>query len=156
VLAGGLCPDHVTIARFRSRHALALAGVFVASLRLCAEAGLVRVGVVAVDGTKMGANASLEANRTLEALDREVTNMIAEAEAADAVEDRDQDQDGAGLPPGMSDPATRRRRLAAAQQRLREVAAGRAEAFQRRSQEVNAARAAKGLPARQVRPPATG
>ena len=54
VLAGGLMPDHVTLARFRSRHADALAAVFVDSLRLCAEAGLVRLGAVALDGTKIG------------------------------------------------------------------------------------------------------
>jgi transposase len=72
VLAGGLCPDHVTIARFRSRHAAALAAVFVASLRLCAEAGLVRLGIVALDGTKIGANASRDANRTLDALTQQI------------------------------------------------------------------------------------
>jgi transposase len=58
VLAAGLFPDHVTIARFRRRHAAALAAVFVTSLRLCAEAGLLTVGAAAVDGTKIGANAS--------------------------------------------------------------------------------------------------
>lgn len=53
ILAAGLLPDHVTIARFRARHAQALAGVFVDSLRLCAEAGLVNLGALAVDGTKI-------------------------------------------------------------------------------------------------------
>jgi transposase len=152
VPAGGLCPDHVTIARFRSRHADALAGVLVASLRLCADAGLVRLGAVALDGTKMGANASLEANRTLEALDREVTDMIAEAEAVDAAEDHQENDRGGSLPPGMSDPATRRRRLSEAQQRLEQTAARRAEAFQRRCEQANIARAAMGLPTRQFKP----
>src|SRR4249920_2510461 len=77
VLAGGLCPDHVTIARIRSRHADTLAAVLVASLRLCAEASLVRVGVVALDGTKMAADASLDANRTLEFLDRQIADILA-------------------------------------------------------------------------------
>ncbi len=81
VLAGNLCPDHVTIARFRSRHADALAEVFVDSLRLCAEAGLVRLGVVALDGTKIGSDASIDANRTLEELTKTVTEMLTEAEA---------------------------------------------------------------------------
>lgn len=56
VLAAGLFPDHVTIARFRTWHADALASVVVESLRLCAEAGLVKLGAAAVDdGTKIGA-----------------------------------------------------------------------------------------------------
>jgi transposase len=52
VLAGNQTPDHVTIARFRVRHQQALAGFLVASLKLCAAAGMVRVGTVALDGTK--------------------------------------------------------------------------------------------------------
>jgi transposase len=52
-LAGNQAPDHVTIARFRIRHQQALAGFLVASLRLCAAAGLVHVGVVALDATKV-------------------------------------------------------------------------------------------------------
>jgi transposase len=52
VLAGNQLPDHVTIARFRVRHQQALAGFLVASLRLCAAAGLLRLGVVALDGTR--------------------------------------------------------------------------------------------------------
>ena len=51
VLAGNRCPDHATIARFRDQHQVALRAVFVQVLRLCAEAGLVRVGLLAVDGT---------------------------------------------------------------------------------------------------------
>ena len=58
VLAGNQLPDHVTIARFRVRHQQALAGFLVQSLRLCAAAGLVRLGVVSLDGTKVAANAA--------------------------------------------------------------------------------------------------
>ncbi len=118
VLAAGLRPDHVTIAWFRARHATALAGVLVDSLRLCAEAGLVRLGVVALDGTKMAANASPERNRTLAALNRQIKDMIADAERLDAAEAQAADGQGTGLPDGMSDPVTRRRRLREAQQRL--------------------------------------
>src|SRR6266508_1772734 len=64
VLAGNQIPDHVTIARFRVRHEHALAGFLVQSLRLCAAAGMVRVGTVALDGTKLAGNASDKANRT--------------------------------------------------------------------------------------------
>ena len=53
VLAGNATPDHVTIARFRVRHEQALAGFLVASLRLCAAAGMVRLGAVALDGTPL-------------------------------------------------------------------------------------------------------
>jgi transposase len=57
VLAANTAPDHVTIARFRVRHQQALAGFLVASLKLCAAAGLVHLGLVALDGTKVAANA---------------------------------------------------------------------------------------------------
>jgi transposase len=63
VLAANQTPDHVTIARFRARHEQALAGFLVESLKLCAAAGLVRLGVVALDGTKVAANAADRANR---------------------------------------------------------------------------------------------
>jgi transposase len=58
VLAGNSTPDHVTIARFRVRHEQALAGLLVASLQLCAAAGMVRLGLIALDGTKIEANAA--------------------------------------------------------------------------------------------------
>jgi transposase len=63
VLAGNQLPDHVTIARFRVRHQQALAGFLVESLRLCAAVGLVRLGVVALDGTKLAANAASRPRR---------------------------------------------------------------------------------------------
>jgi hypothetical protein len=149
----------VTIARFRSRHAQALAGVFIDSLRLCAEAGLVRLGVIAMDGTKMGANAAIDANRTMEMLDKQIAAMIDEAEAIDAGEDN-RDDDNAGQPPaGMVDPVKRRaqlaaaqQRLQAAQQRLRATAQERAQRLAERTAVTNTARAAKGLPPRVLRP----
>jgi transposase len=61
ILAGNSTPDHVTIARFRVRHEQALAGLLVASLKLCAAAGMVRLGLVALDGTKIEANAAAAA-----------------------------------------------------------------------------------------------
>src|SRR5215207_8837646 len=66
VIAANQIPDHATIARFRVRHEDALAELFGQVLRLCADAGMVRVGVVAVDGTKLAAMASDRANRTYE------------------------------------------------------------------------------------------
>src|SRR5215218_9074715 len=58
VICANRAPDHTTIARFRQRHEAALADLFGAVLGLCADAGLVRVGVVAIDGTKVNANVS--------------------------------------------------------------------------------------------------
>src|SRR6201994_1101622 len=63
VVAGNLVPDHSTIADFRCRHELALGEVFSGVLGLCARVGLASVGVVSIDGTKMSANASMNANR---------------------------------------------------------------------------------------------
>src|SRR6201990_100675 len=72
VIAAQTKPDHATIARFVERHQAALAGVFGAVLGLCAKAGLVGVNIVAIDGSKIAANASREANRDYERLAREV------------------------------------------------------------------------------------
>jgi transposase len=82
VLAGNQAPDHVTIARFRVRHQPALAGFLVASLRLCAAAGLVRLGVVALDGTKVAANAANAASHTLDKIEAEVAEILRQAAEA--------------------------------------------------------------------------
>jgi len=84
VVAANLQPDHATIARFRVTHAAALAGLFGQVLAMCDQAGLIRAGLLAVDGTKMGANASREANRTMEQLAKELLDA---ADAQDAAED---------------------------------------------------------------------
>jgi hypothetical protein len=89
VLGGNQAPDHVTIARFRVRHQQALAGFLVASLQLCAEAGLVRLGLLALDGTKVAANAADKANRTLATLEEEVAEILRQAAETDQREDRE-------------------------------------------------------------------
>ncbi len=116
VIAGNLVPDHTTIARFRATHADALAGLFTQVLAMCAEAGLVKVGTIAVDGTKISVSASRDANRTREAIMKQVEELIAAAEAADAGED---EVFGAGVrgdevPADLRDRTSRRARLAAA------------------------------------------
>jgi transposase len=78
------CPDHATIARFVARHEAALADLFGQVLGLCAEAGLVRPGVVAIDGTRIAGNASRESTRRFEEIAREI---LAEAKAVDEAED---------------------------------------------------------------------
>src|ERR1039457_935830 len=61
-------PDHSTVAEFRRRHERAISELFNAVLELCEEAGLVEVGIIAIDGTKIRANASRGANRSYEKL----------------------------------------------------------------------------------------
>jgi hypothetical protein len=73
-------PDHSTIADFRKRHEQALAELFTGVLGLCRQAGLVEVGMIAIDGTKIAANASLDANRAYEAIAREILEEAAEVD----------------------------------------------------------------------------
>jgi transposase len=87
VLAANQSPDHVTIARFRVRHEHALARFLVTSLELCAAAGMVRVGMVALDGTKVAANAADKANRTRDQLTDEVAQILRQAAETDTRED---------------------------------------------------------------------
>lgn len=94
VLAANQHPDHDTIAEFRRRHLSALSGLFVQVLHLCQKAGLVRLGHVALDGTKLRANASKHKAMSygrmtakLAELESQVAQLLAEAEAVDAAED---------------------------------------------------------------------
>jgi transposase len=88
VVAGHLRPDHATVTRFRQRHGEALQGRFTDLLRLGKEAGLVKLGVVALDGTKVAADAALEANRAYESIRSAVETRLVAAESKDAKEDR--------------------------------------------------------------------
>jgi DDE family transposase/transposase-like protein DUF772 len=145
VLAGNQLPDHVTIARFRVRHQQALAGFLVASLKLCAAAGLVRLGVVALDGTKVAANAGDRANRTLAGLEAEVAGILREAAEADQGEDH---QHGPGrgdeLPAELTSATGRLARLQEAKALLKADAAQRQRRYQQRVAELAAAAQAKG------------
>ena len=106
VITGNHVPDHVTIARFIRRHQLRLAELFTSVLRLCAQAGLVKSGVVAVDGTKLSASANSDSNVDYDRVAREI---IAEAIATDAAEDEEHgDARGDELPPELSTEAGRR------------------------------------------------
>ncbi len=84
VVAAQQRPDHATIARFIERHESAMAGLFGEVLLLCARSGLAKIGAIAIDGTKVHANASRDANADYEQLAREI---IEEAKAVDAAED---------------------------------------------------------------------
>ena len=86
VITGNLVPDHVTIARFICRHGQALAALFSQVLGLCAEAGLVDSGVVAIDGTRIAANASRERNQEFGQIAMEIVEQV---KATDEAEDEE-------------------------------------------------------------------
>src|SRR5215213_2232865 len=109
-------PDHATIARFLERHQAAIAGLFGEVLTLCARSGLIQVGVIAVDGTKLQANASRNENFDYEQLAREI---LEDAKATDAAEDELYgDARGDELPEEFATAQGRRGWLRDAKQRL--------------------------------------
>jgi transposase len=129
VVAANQRPDHCTIARFRRRHEAALAALFSEVLELCADAGLVGVAVLAVDGTKVHANASQHQNLDYDQIASEV---LAEADAVDRAEDeRFGDRRGDELPPELSTAQGRRGWLRDARRRLDERRAAEARAVRR-------------------------
>jgi len=116
VLAARRRPDHATLARFLERHQEAIAGLFGEVLTLCARSGLAKVGVIAVVGTKLQANASRNENLDHEQLAREI---VEEAKATDAAEDGLYgDARGDELPEEFSTAQGRRGWLREAKQRL--------------------------------------
>ena len=112
------------IARFRQRHVARMREVFLAVLRLCHEAGLVRLGLVALDGTKVGASAALDANCTASRIDEQGAKMLAEAETTDVQEDGQFGaQRGGELPAALARRGNRLARLQRCQDKLRRQAA---------------------------------
>jgi transposase len=120
-------PDFRTISDFRKRHLAALAGLFVQVLRLCRAAGLVKLGHVALDGTKLAANASkhkaLSYGRMARAeaeLVAEVAAWLARAEREDAADDAEHGADRRGdeLPDWVADKQARLERIRAAKATL--------------------------------------
>lgn len=156
VVSANLMPDHTTIARFRRRHENEVAGLFIDVLKLCREAGLVKVGKVALDGTKMEANASFAANRTYDGLQREVEKMLAEAEATDCEEDRTHGPGNSGgtLPTEMRNRQQRLERLKACKERLEREAAEQAAEQQAKVDERKVREEAAGKKLRGRRPKA--
>jgi transposase len=145
VLAGNQTPDHVTIARFRVRHQQALAGFLVESLKLCAAAGMVKVGTVALDGTKVAANAANTASHTLDKIEREVAEILRQAAETDQREDHEHGAArGDELPPELASKAGRLARLRQAKALLEAEAAERQRRYQQRVAALAAAARAKG------------
>ena len=125
VVAANQRPDHTTIARFRRRHEAALAELFGQVLALCADAGLATVALLAVDGTKLHADASQHRNADYEQLAREI---LAEADELDRAEDeRFGTRRGDELPPELATGDGRRAWLRAAKRRLDEQRAAAAK-----------------------------
>jgi transposase len=155
VICAGHLPDHVTIARFRQQFADTAVALFAQVLVLCARLGMGQVGTVAVDGTKIAASASADANRTEEGLRKLAAELAARHAETDAAEDALFGDGRGDDDPG--DPHTRRERVAAAlasleaerERREAEAAADRARA----AQAVQAARA--GTPVRGMPPAGT-
>jgi len=126
VISGNNQPDFRTISEFRRRHLAALEGLFTQVLRLCMEAGLVKLGHVSIDGTKMKANASrhkaMSYGRMKKDLDRlrdEARELLAEAERVDEEEDALYgDRSGLEMPEGLANPKRRRRIIEEAREAL--------------------------------------
>jgi transposase len=142
VIAGGLRPDHATIARFRARHQEALGGLFSQVLRLLAAEGMVSLGTLSLDGTKLAGNAAHKASKP----SPQIEKLLAEAAKVDAAEDTEHDSRPQPVTPrALAGRAGRRQRLAAARDRL--VA---------EDQERRAAQRAKRKPGRRPRRPGNG
>jgi transposase len=145
-------PDFRTISDFRKRHLKALAGLFVQDLKLCEKAGLVKLGHVALDGTKIKANASKHKamsyarmkQREAE-LQAEVDRWLAAAEAADAEEDKFHGaKRGDEMPKWIADKAKRLAKLREAKAALEAEAKAAAEAEARARSEAEEKRKAQG------------
>ncbi len=126
-LSANSAPDYRSISRFRRRHLGAIDALFVQVLALCAEAGLVRLGRVALDGTKLRASASKHKAMSydrmgprIEEFEAQVAAMLAEAEATDAAEDEEfgADRRGDELPPELATKEGRLAKLRAAKEAI--------------------------------------
>ena len=136
-LSANTAPDYRSISRFRRRHLLALDDLFIQVLTLCAEAGLVSLGRVALDGTKLRASASRHKAMShdrmgpkIEELAAQVAAMLAEAEATDRAEDEEfgEDRRGDELPAELATKEGRLARMRAAKAAIEAEAAAKASA----------------------------
>ena len=130
VVAANQTPDHSTISRFIVRHDGALGDLFGQVLGLCSRAGLGSVGTVALDGTKIAANASMSQTRSYEQIAREI---IAQGIQTDAEQDELYGRSrGDELPPELVDPAQRQARLREAKEQMEAEHAAEQQAHQDR------------------------
>src|SRR5215211_7261081 len=129
VISANHAPDHATIARFRVRHEAAIAGLFGEVLALCARSGMVGVGVVAVDGTKIAAAATHHATRSYEQIAREILEDAARIDAAE--DELFGEERGDELPEGLRTSGDRRKVLREAKQALEAERAAQAKKIPR-------------------------
>src|SRR4030081_1289833 len=159
-------PDFRTISDFRKRHLKALGALFVQVLKLCETAGLVKLGHVALDGTKIKANASKHKAMSYERMEKraaeleaEVAKWLSTAEGADAEEDKlhGHDQTGEEMPDWVADKKRRAERIRKAKVELEVEAKEAAEAKLRAEAKAEEKREAEGRkkPGRKAAPPST-
>jgi transposase len=159
VICANRVPDHTTINRFRSRHQDAAKHVFTEVLRLCAKSGLVQVGEIAIDGSKLAANASLRESRSYRAIRAAVDVLFEEAERLDGEEDALYGSArGDELPPELVDPRSRRARLEAARRALEAEDAARQAEWEatQKARAEHRQRTGKNPPGRPPTPPEEG
>jgi transposase len=133
VIAAQQRPDHATIARFVDRHERALGELFGEVLALCADAGLATVGVIAIDGTKVAANANRDRTMTYEQIARAIVEEAIDTDAAETA--RHGDRRGDELPGIVATNQGRRGWLRAAAQRLEQRRAEQARPIPRSRQQ---------------------
>jgi len=151
-LCAQLRPDFRSILKFRKRHLHRFADLFVQVLGLAQEAGLVKLGRIAIDGSKMKANASKHKAMSyqhmgaqIEKLEAEIKEILQRAEAVDAAEDAQLgDYDGYSLPDALAHRERRLETIKAAKARLEERGRARAEAEKERREAESKAREAQG------------
>jgi transposase len=160
-------PDFRTISDFRKRHLKALGELFGQILQLCEKAGLVKLGHVALDGTKIKANASKHKAMSYERMEKraaeleaEVAKWLSAAEAADAEEDKrhGRDRTGEEMPDWVADKQRRAARIREAKAELEVEAKAAAEAKLKAAAEAAAKREAEGRgkkPGAKAAPPST-
>ena len=130
VLSGDQQPDHWTISNFRRRHSEAISGLFLQILKMAQKAGLVKMGHVAIDGTKLKANASIHRAMSYGRMKEEekrlqkiVEQYLKECEEIDRIEDELYgDKCGDELPPDLADPQKRLKKIREAMKELEEEA----------------------------------
>src|ERR1700675_3352681 len=158
-------PDFGTISDFRKRHLKALGGLFLQVLKLCETAGLVKLGHVALDGTKIKANASKHKAMSYERMEKRAAELEAEvakwfsaAEAADAAEDKQHgDKTGDEMPDWVADKQQRAERIRQAKAELEAEAKAAAEAKLKAAAAAKEQREAEGgrKGGRKAAPPST-
>ncbi|WIG95728.1 IS1182 family transposase [Myxococcus sp. SDU36] len=159
VLAANQSPDHSRISEFRRRHGAHFESLFVQMLKLCARAGLVKLGHVALDGTKLKANASKHKAMSYERMQQEeaklreqVRHLLAQAEAVDAEEDarHGKGKRGDELPEELRRAQSRLQRIQEARRALEAEAKAATEAGKRKDDDDDAPPSVQDLPSHTV------